>query len=64
MDYTDDEFNKRLQELMENPLPIKDDPYFDSNEHLFGKTITTPVLKNDLKISLTLSASGLPGRSV
>ena len=56
MSYTDDELCKKFQELMEDPHPVMDDPYFDSNERLFGKPITTPSLKNNLKISLTLSA--------
>lgn len=53
----DEEFYKRLEELLEDAHPIMDDPYFDSNEHLFGKTISTHVLKNDLKITLSLHAS-------
>lgn len=55
--YTDDEFCKKLHELMENPLPVKDDLYFNSDEKLFGNTMTTPVLKDIRKIELSLSTS-------
>ena len=55
--YTDDELCKKLHELMENPLPVKDDPYFDSDEKLFGNTISTPTLKGIRTIELSLSTS-------
>ncbi len=55
--YTDDELCKKLHELMENPLPVKDDPYFNSDEKLFGNTISTPTLKDIRKIELSLSTS-------
>ncbi len=55
--YTDDELCKKLHELMENPLPVKDDPYFDSDEKLFGNTISTPTLKDIRRIELSLSTS-------
>ena len=56
-DYTDEEFCKKLHELMENPLPVKDDPYFNSDEKLFCNTISTPALKDIRKIELSLSTS-------
>ena len=52
-----EELCKRLQELMELPLVIKDDPYFDSDEKLFGNTISTKDLKDIRKIELSLSTS-------
>ena len=55
--YTDDELCKKLHELMENPLPVKDDPYLDSDEKLFGNTISTPTLKGIRTIELSLSTS-------
>ena len=55
--YTDDELCKKLHELMENPLPVKDDPYFNSDEKLFGNTISTPTLKGIRTIELSLSTS-------
>jgi AAA+ superfamily predicted ATPase len=54
-DYTNDEFYERLQELLENPLPVKEDSYFDSDEKLFGNTITTPMSKDIREITMTLS---------
>jgi hypothetical protein len=39
--YTDKELTNRLQELMENPRPIKDDSYSDSDEKLFDYNIIT-----------------------
>ena len=52
-----EELYKKLQEMMEQPLVIKDDPYFDSDEKLFGNSITTPALKDIRKIELSLSTS-------
>ena len=55
--YTDKELTNRLQELMENPRPIKDDSYSDSDEKLFGYNIITKNLKDIRLIKLTLSTS-------
>ena len=52
-----EELCNKLQELMEQPLVIKDDPYFDSDEKLFGNSISTPALKDIRKIELSLSTS-------
>ena len=52
-----EEFCKKLQELMEDSRPIKDDPYFGSEEKLFGNSITAPALKDIRKIELSLSTS-------
>ena len=51
----DEELCKRLQELMENPHPIQDDPYFDSEEKLLDNTIITPALKDIRTIEISLS---------
>lgn len=53
--YTDEDLTKRLHELMEAPLPIKDDPYFNSDEKLFGNSICSPALKDVRKIEISLS---------
>ncbi len=55
--YTDEDLTKRLHELMEAPLPFKDDPYFDSDEKLFDNAISNPALKDIRKIELSLSTS-------
>ena len=55
--YTDKELTNRLQELMENPRPIKDGPYSDSDEKLFGFNIITKNLKDIRLIKLSLSTS-------
>ena len=55
--YTDKELTNRLQELMENPRPIKDGPYSDSDEKLFGFNIITKKLKDIRLIKLSLSTS-------
>lgn len=55
--YTDKELTNRLQELMENPHPIKDGPYSDSDEKLFGFNIITKNLKDIRLIKLSLSTS-------
>ena len=55
--YTDKELTNRLQELMENPRPIKDDSYSDSDEKLFGYNIITKNLKDIRLIKLSLSTS-------
>ena len=52
-----EELCKRLQEMMEQPLTNKDDSHFDSDEKLFGNTISTPILKDIRKIELSLSTS-------
>ena len=52
-----EELFKRLQEMMEQPLGIKDDPYFDSDEKLFGNANGTPAMKDIRKIELSLSTS-------
>ena len=52
-----EELCKRLQEMMEQPLVIKDDPYFDSDEKLFGNANGTPAMKDIRKIELSLSTS-------
>ena len=57
--YTDKELTNRLQELMENPRPIKDGPYSDSDEKLFGFNIVTKNLKDIRLIKLSLSTSNL-----
>ncbi len=52
----DEELCKRLQELMENPRPIKDAPSFDSDEKLLGyNNIITTTLKDIRLIKLSLS---------
>ena len=56
----EDEFYKKLEELMENTDQNYDDTYFDSNEKLFGKPPVTGARKDITKISLTLSANTLP----
>ena len=53
--YTDEELTKRLHELMDAPLPVKDDPSFDSDEKQFGNIISTPDLKDIRTIELSLS---------
>ena len=53
--YTDEDLMKRLHELMDTPLPVKDDPYFNSDEKLFGNTISTSALKDIRKIEISLS---------
>lgn len=53
--YNDEDFTKRLQELMEIPHPIMDDPYFDSDEKIFGNIVITPALKDIRGIELSLS---------
>ena len=53
--YNDEDFTKRLQELMEIPHPIMDDPYFDSDEEIFGNIVITPALKDIRGIELSLS---------
>ena len=55
--YTDKELTNRLQELMENPRPIKDDSYSDSDEKLFDYNIITKNLKDIRLIKLSLSTS-------
>ena len=55
--YTDKELTNRLQELMENPRPIKDGPYSDSDEKLFDYNIITKNLKDIRLIKLSLSTS-------
>ena len=55
--YTDKELTNRLHELMENPRPIKDGPYSDSDEKLFGYNIITKNLKDIRLIKLSLSTS-------
>jgi len=55
--YTDKELTNRLQELMGNPRPIKDDSYSDSDEKLFGFNIITKNLKDIRLIKLSLSTS-------
>lgn len=55
--YTDKELTNRLQELMENPRPIKDDPFPDSDEKLFDYNIITKNLKDIRLIKLSLSTS-------
>jgi len=52
--YTNEDLMKRLQELMDAPLPVKDDPYFNSDEKLFGNTINTYALKDIRKIEISL----------
>ena len=53
--YTDEDLMKRLHELMETPHPAKDDPYFNSDEKLFGNTLGTPFLKDIRKIEISLA---------
>ena len=53
--YTDKELTNRLQELMENPRPTKDDSYSDSDEKLFGFNIITKNLNDIRLIKLSLS---------
>ena len=53
--YTDEDLIKRLHELMETPHPVKDDPYFNSDEKLFGNILGSPILKDISKIELSLS---------
>ena len=48
--YTDEDFTKRLQELMETPHPQKDASDFKSAETIVGKTIGTSALKDIRKI--------------
>jgi AAA+ superfamily predicted ATPase len=55
--YTDKELTNRLQELMENPRPIKDGPYSDSDEKLSSFNIVTKNLKDIRLIKLSLSTS-------
>ena len=55
--YTDKELTNRLQKLMENPRPIKDGPYSDSDEKLFDYNIITKNLKDIRLIKLSLSTS-------
>ena len=55
--YTDEDFTKRLQELMETPHPQKDASDFKSAETIVGKTIGTSALKDIRKIELSLSTS-------
>ena len=55
--YTDKELTNRLQELMENPRPIKDGPYSDSDENLSSFNIVTKKLKDIRLIKLSLSTS-------
>ena len=55
--YTDKELTNRLQELMENPRPIKDAPYSDSDEKLSSFNIVTKNLKDIRLIKLSLSTS-------
>jgi len=55
--YTDKELTNRLQELMENPRPIKDGPYSDSDEKLSSFNIVTKKLKDIRLIKLSLSTS-------
>ena len=52
-----EELCNKLQKLMEQPLVIKDDPYFDSDEKLFGNSISASALKDIRKIELSLSTS-------
>ena len=52
--YTDKELTNRLQELMENPHPTKDDSYSDSDEKLFGYNIISTTLKDIRLIKLSL----------
>ena len=53
--YTDEDLTKRLHELMDAPLPVKDDPHFNSDEKLFGNSICSPTLKDIRKIEISLS---------
>lgn len=55
--YTDEDFTKRLQELMETPHPQKDASDFKSAKTIVGKTIGTSALKDIRKIELSLSTS-------
>ena len=55
--YTDEDFTKRLQELLETPHPQKDASDFKSAETIVGKTIGTSALKDIRKIELSLSTS-------
>jgi len=52
----DEELCKRLQELMESPRSIKDEPSFDSDEKLLGYNIITTTLKDIRLIKLSLPA--------
>jgi len=52
-----EELCKRLHELMEQTPVIKDDPYFDSDEKLFGNSITTPALKDIRNVELWISTN-------
>ena len=53
--YTDEDLTKRLHELMDASLPVKDDPHFNSDEKLFGNSICSPALKDIRKIEISLS---------
>lgn len=55
--YTDKELTNRLQELMENPCPIKDGPYSDSDEKISSFNIVSKNLKDIRLIKLSLSTS-------
>lgn len=55
--YTDEDFKKRLQELMETPHPQKDASDFKSAETIVGKTNGTSALKDIRKIEMSLSTS-------
>ena len=57
--YTDEDFTKRLQELMDTPHPQQDASDFKSAETIVGKTISTPALKDIREIELSLSTSDI-----
>ena len=52
---TDEYLTKRLHELMDTPLPVKDGFSFNSDEKLFGNSISTLDLKDIRKIVFFLS---------
>lgn len=55
--YTDEDLTKRLHELMDTSLPVKDDPCFNSDKKLLANSISTSALKDIKKIELSLSTS-------
>lgn len=55
--YTDEDFTKKLQELMETPHPQQDASDSKSDETINDKTISSSALKDIKKIELSLSTN-------
>ena len=57
LNYTDEDLTKRLHEMTDASLPVKDDPCINSDNRLLANSISTSALKDIKKIELSLSTS-------